>query len=131
MLRPALEAPLRIAASAIWEGGNSSPASVMAACVKKSSILFLSDSGLSSVGYLVWAHYSYREDDKVKVTEEHILNCKAQDLQESTHLEVNEQALRRSVGVVDHQMEIKLLDQQQLILQNLLQDPFLSCLGLL
>lgn len=54
ILRLALEALFRMAVRAIWEGGNSSPASVMAACVRKSSALFLSDSGFSSVGYLVW-----------------------------------------------------------------------------
>lgn len=54
ILRPALEALFRIAVRAIWEGGNSSPASVMAACVKKSSEFFLRVSGFSSVGYLVW-----------------------------------------------------------------------------
>lgn len=54
MLRPALEALFRIAVRAIWEGEKSSPASVIAACVRKSSAVFLSDSGLSSVGYRVW-----------------------------------------------------------------------------
>lgn len=52
-LRPALDALFRMAVRAIWEGGNSSPASVMVACVRKSSALFLSDSGFSSAGYLV------------------------------------------------------------------------------
>lgn len=31
--------------------------------------------------------------------------------QESTHLEVDEQALHGSVGVVDYQMEVELLDE--------------------
>lgn len=52
-LSPALEALFRIAVSAICDGAKSSPASVMAACVRKSSALFLSDSGFSSMGYLV------------------------------------------------------------------------------
>lgn len=54
MLRPALEALFRMAVRAIWEGGKISPASVMDAWVRKSSAVFLSDSGFSRVGYLVW-----------------------------------------------------------------------------
>lgn len=48
-----------------------------------------------------------------------------------THLEVDEQALHGSVGVVNHQVKVELLDQQQLVLQDLLQNPFLPCPGLL
>lgn len=52
-------------------------------------------------------------------------------LQRSTHLEVDEQALHRSVGVVDHQMKVELLDEQQLVLQDLLCNPLLSRRALL
>lgn len=44
----------------------------------------------------------------------------------STHLDVDEQALHGSVRVVDHQVEVELLDEQQLVLQDLLCDPLLS-----
>lgn len=61
MLRPALEALFSIAVRAICEGGNSRPASVMAACVRKSSAFFLRDSGFSSVGNLVcWMQFMKR-----------------------------------------------------------------------
>lgn len=46
--------------------------------------------------------------------------------QKSTHLEVDEQAFHGSVGVVDHQVEVELLDEQQLVLQDLLRNPLLS-----
>lgn len=52
-------------------------------------------------------------------------------LQQSTYLEVNEEALHGSVRVVDHQVKVKLLDEQQLILQNLLQNPLLPRWALL
>ena len=55
--------------------------------------------------------------------------CKA--LQASTHLEVDEQTFHGSVGVVDNQVKVELLDEEQLILQDLLQNPFLPCRGLL
>lgn len=52
-------------------------------------------------------------------------------MRESTHLEVDEQAFHGSVGVVDHQMKVELLDEQQLILQDLLCNPLLSRRALL
>lgn len=61
-LRPALMALLSMAARAIWDGGNSSPASVMAAWVRKSSELFLNDSGFSSVGNRVCDDVEEREE---------------------------------------------------------------------
>lgn len=42
------------------------------------------------------------------------------------HLEVDEQAFHGPVGVVDHQVEVELLDEQQLILQDLLCNPLLA-----
>lgn len=55
------------------------------------------------------------------------IKVKFKALWESAHLEVNEQALHGSVGVVDHQVEVQLLDEQQLIFQDLLQNPLLPC----
>lgn len=52
-------------------------------------------------------------------------------LQVFTYLEVDEQALHGPVGVVDHQVKVELLDQQQLILQDLIQNPFLPGRALL
>lgn len=54
MLRPAREALFKMAVRAICDGEKSSAASVVVARVRKSSALFLSDSGFSSGGYRVW-----------------------------------------------------------------------------
>lgn len=50
---------------------------------------------------------------------------------EPPYLEVNKQALHWSVGGVDHQVEVELLDEEQLVLQDLFQNHFLPCRGLL
>lgn len=48
-----------------------------------------------------------------------------------THLKIDEQTLQGSVGVVDDEVKIELLDEKQLELQDLLQDFLLSCWSLL
>lgn len=47
------------------------------------------------------------------------------------NLEVNEQPLQGSVGVVDNQVKVELLDEQKFVLQDLLQNPLLPCWALL
>lgn len=47
------------------------------------------------------------------------------------NLEVDEQPLQGSVGVVDHQVKVELLDEQKFVLQDLLQNPLLPCWALL
>lgn len=49
----------------------------------------------------------------------------------TTYLEVYEQALHWSVGIVDDKVKVELLNQQQLKLQDLLQNPLLPCWALL
>lgn len=49
----------------------------------------------------------------------------------SNNLEVDEQPLQGSVGVVDNQVKVELLDEQKFVLQDLLQNPLLSCWALL
>lgn len=47
------------------------------------------------------------------------------------NLEVNEQPLQGSVGVVDDQVKVELLDEQKFVLQDLLQNPLLPRRALL
>lgn len=47
------------------------------------------------------------------------------------NLEVDEQPLQGSVGVVDDQVKVELLDEQKFVLQDLLQNPLLPRWALL
>lgn len=59
IFRPARAALLRMAVRAIWDGEKRSPASVITALLRKSSALFLSISGFSNNGYLVWEYRNH------------------------------------------------------------------------